>query len=95
MLSRTLVASASTQHPISEIHAAEHPRIEMSDLKVGQIVAVECPRVHGAGKVDAVADDASVAWLHMNDGQGRILIHTDDAPRLYFCGHPDCLKHGH
>jgi hypothetical protein len=83
MLAQKRAASAPTSGLRSGAQGApDHSRTEMSDLNIGQLVAVACSKVQGTGIVDAVTDDASVAWLHMHDGQGRFLIHTDDEPLL-------------
>ena len=52
-------------------------------LEVGQIVVVERKgRTTGIGTVDAVMADASVVWMKMRNGHGRILLMASDNDRL-------------
>lgn len=44
---------------------------EFIELRRGNIVL-------GTGYVDETTDDASIIWIHLANGRGRILIHHND-----------------
>lgn len=57
---------------------------DWSDFRRGERITLQHPAgTHLRGVLDMRSDDASVLWIHLNDGGGRRLVHTADGYRVH------------
>lgn len=55
-----------------------------TELGPGDRIIISSPWIPGlTGEVDVVTEDGSILWVHLEDGRGRILIHTTDPHRIW------------
>lgn len=63
----------------------ELPRAEWTGLRPEDRVRVQLERrTTEAATVDMIADDASVFWVWLDNGRGRVAIHRDDDVKVWF-----------
>ncbi|WP_241742763.1 hypothetical protein [Arthrobacter bussei] len=68
----------------SPIPATEPEAQDWSGFRHGERITLHHPAgTQLRGVLDMRTDDASIVWIHLNDGAGRRLVHRADGYRLH------------
>ena len=61
----------------------ELPAYMWGHLEEGQRLIIQRDDLRAGGQVDAIASDASIFWVWLDDGRGRIAVYPDDNIRVW------------